>query len=252
MKLCPVTNLVRATEESSQGRFYEPVRGVSFDFGDTIVALDERLLLQKLEREGLSADLARLEAALPSARSAYNAAIADGAVNHPWKPFMRALLEHAGTQPASELERVVEALWLDQPRNNLWRKLLPGMPELCRELKMAGVPIGILTNSEGRAHMLAEELGLATLFETLIDSGVFGVAKPDARIFEAFAMDMHLPAAAIVHVGDSLRADVLGALGAGMQAIWFAGREEQAPPGVAVCEDSEALRAEFVRRGLLR
>jgi putative hydrolase of the HAD superfamily len=225
---------------------------VSFDFGDTIVALDERLLLQKLEREGLSAELARLEAALPSARSAYNAAIASGAANHPWKPFMRALLEHAGAEPASELERVVEALWLDQPRHNLWRKLLPGMPELCRELKAAGVPIGILTNSEGRAQLLAEELGLATLFEPLIDSGVFGVAKPDPRIFDAFATAMRLPAAEIVHVGDSLRADVLGALGAGMQAIWFAGREEQAPPGVAVCEDANALRAEFVRRGLLR
>ena len=65
----------RAVALSSGAAVVEQVRGVSFDFGDTIVALDERLLLLKLEREGFSAQLARLESALPSARSAYNAAI---------------------------------------------------------------------------------------------------------------------------------------------------------------------------------
>ena len=59
------------------------LRGVSFDFGDTIVALDERLLLQKIQRLGLSAPLARLELRFsrrvtPSAR-----AIANGDASHP-------------------------------------------------------------------------------------------------------------------------------------------------------------------------
>jgi HAD superfamily hydrolase (TIGR01549 family) len=226
-------------------------RGVSFDFGDTIVALDEALLLKKIEREGLTARLGRLEAAMQPARAAYDAAVAAGSADHPWKPFMKALLEHAEAQPASEIDRVVHALWLDQPKHNLWRKLLPGVPAVCRELAAAGVPIGILTNSEGKARTLVSELGLDDALGLVIDSGVLGVAKPDRRIFEAFAAAIGLPASEIVHVGDSLHADVRGAQAAGMDAIWFAGREMEAPPGVTVCADATGLRRALSLRGLL-
>jgi HAD superfamily hydrolase (TIGR01509 family) len=147
---------------------------------------------------------------------------------------------------------VVLALWLDQPKHNLWRKLLPGVPALCRELAAAGVPIGILTNSEGKARALVDELGLDDALGLVIDSGVLGFAKPDRRIFEAFAAAMGMPAAEIVHVGDSLHADVLGAQAAGMAAIWFAGRAEEAPPGVPVCKDAAELRSALEARGLLQ
>lgn len=228
-----------------------PIRGVSFDFGDTIVALDEALLLEKIERAGLTAALARLEAAVQPARAAYDAAVAAGTANHPWKPFMRALLAHAGAQPATEIDRVVHELWLDQPKHNLWRKLVHGVPALCRELAAAGVPIGVLTNSEGKARVLVDELGLDDALGLVVDSGVVGVAKPDRRIFEAFATAIDVPLREIVHVGDSLHADVLGARAAGMDAIWFAGRPEDAPPGVTVCQDAAELRSALSARGLL-
>lgn len=227
------------------------VRGVSFDFGDTIVALDEAELLSKIQREGLTAELARLEAAVGPARLAYDTAIANGTANHPWKPFMKALLEHAAARPAVDIDRVVDLLWLDQPRRNIWRKLLDGMPELCRDLARAGVPIAILTNSEGKARDLVQELNLDDAFQIVIDSGVVGVAKPDARIFAALVSAMGLAPGEILHVGDSLRADVLGARAAGLEAIWFAGRRDEAPPGVAVAADATELRAELARRGLL-
>ena len=227
------------------------IRGVSFDFGDTIVALDEAVLLEKITREGLFAPLARLQAAVPPARAAYDAAIAAGIANHPWKPFMKVLLEHAGAEPALEIDRVVHALWLDQPRHNLWRRLVPGVAALCRELARARVPIGILTNSEGKARDLVHDLGLGDVFELVIDSGVLGVAKPDPRIFAAFAAAMGLAANELVHVGDSLEADVLGASAAGFDAIWFAGRAAEAPPGVTVCANAAELRRAFSERGLL-
>jgi putative hydrolase of the HAD superfamily len=56
----------------------------------------------------------------------------------------------------------------------------------------------------------------------VIDSAVVGVSKPDPRIF-ALALDaLGLPGAdrgAIVHVGDSLRYDVAGALAAGVRPL---------------------------------
>ena len=227
-----------------------PIRGVSFDFGDTLVALDEALLLSKIEREGATATLARLEAAVAPARAVYDAAVAAGTASHPWKPFMRALLEHAGMEPAAELDRVVDALWRDQPRHNLWRKLLPGMPELCRELARAQVPIAILTNSEGKARALAVELGLDDAFDLVIDSGVVGFAKPDPRIFAELTGAMGLAPDEIIHVGDSLHADVLGARAAGLEAVWFGGRAGDAPEGVAVCANAAELRRALAARGV--
>jgi HAD superfamily hydrolase (TIGR01549 family) len=230
---------------------FSAVRGVSFDFGDTIVGIDERLLLEKIRREGLDAQLSALGLAIAPARRAYEEAIASRAASHPWKPFMKALLEHAAAEPRGEVDRVVDALWLDQPRLNLWRKLLPGIVELARELRAHRVPIGILTNSEGKAATLVRELGLDDTFEVVIDSGVLGVAKPDPAIFHAFAGALAMPPSEIVHIGDSLRADVHGALAVSMHAIWFAGSRDSAPPGVAVCENADELRNQLVRLRLL-
>jgi putative hydrolase of the HAD superfamily len=54
----------------------------------------------------------------------------------------------------------------------------------------------------------------------IVDSAVVGVAKPDPRIF-GFALDaLGVPAGgAVLHVGDSLRYDVAGALAAGLQPV---------------------------------
>jgi putative hydrolase of the HAD superfamily len=52
------------------------------------------------------------------------------------------------------------------------------------------------------------------------------VAKPDGRIFAAAARRLGLAPAQVLHVGDDAALDVLGALGAGMQAVWV-NRERQ-------------------------
>ena len=54
----------------------------------------------------------------------------------------------------------------------------------------------------------------------IVDSAVVGVAKPDPRIF-GFALDaLGVPAdGTVLHVGDSLRYDVAGALAAGLQPV---------------------------------
>ena len=142
---------------------------------------------------------------------------------------------------------MVHELWLDQPRHNLWRKLLPGVPALCRELAAAGVPIGILTNSEGKARALVDELGLNDAFDLVIDSGVVGVAKPDRGIFDAFAEAIGLDPSEIVHVGDSLRADVHRACGR-HDCNLVRRRADCAPAGVTVAADAVELRSALTRR----
>jgi putative hydrolase of the HAD superfamily len=54
----------------------------------------------------------------------------------------------------------------------------------------------------------------------ILDSAVVGVAKPDPGIFRIALDALNVPAdGTVLHVGDSLRYDVAGALAAGLQPV---------------------------------
>ena len=220
---------------------------ISFDLGQTLVELDEQLLADQAKRSGyvLEPSLARSEQ--DASWQAYNAAKAKGLVGFDaWSAFMRDLLTRvdlrlvAGRVPVSDEEReiFVRFLWSEQPNRNLWRRPIPGMLELVERLSARGTKMGVLTNSEGRAKELVDTVGFGKYMSAVVDSGVEGIEKPDARIFARMAESLACRASDVVHVGDSFEADVLGALGAGMTPIWFL-REPTTtlPPGVAWCRN---------------
>jgi putative hydrolase of the HAD superfamily len=151
---------------------------------------------------------------------------------------MTALLDGCGIAERA----LVDWLFVEQRRANLWRRPVAGMIELVDDLRAAGIAVGVISNSEGRLAELLAELGWGDRFACIADSGRLGVEKPDPRIFAWTVDRLGVPAAAIVHVGDSLAADVAGARGAGLRAIWFGGHT-RANAGVAACTDAAALRA---------
>ena len=55
--------------------------------------------------------------------------------------------------------------------------------------------------------------------EHVSDSGVVGVPKPDAAMFEATAAGLGLPCSRVCHIGDAGRYDADGAAAAGMLAV---------------------------------
>src|SRR5690606_32002677 len=123
-----------------------------------------------------------LEAALPEAWRAYDAACATH--SHPWHLLMRTILERGGVQLGTSMrDALVQWLWEEQPRLNLWRKPIAGMIELVRELAASGTTVAVISNSEGRLRQLAEELRWQDDFACIADSGLLGFAKPDPRIF---------------------------------------------------------------------
>lgn len=236
------------------------LRAISFDFGQTLASIDVDLLSEKLGRFDLRAPRERFERALGGAWTAYDEAVRAGLGGHPWRVFMRGLLVAAIEGAAeSELDRAVEFLWEDQPRQNLWRRPLPEMLDLVRELASLGVPYAILSNSEGKLRELVDEMGFGDLFPVLADSGRLGFEKPDKRIFDWVSRELGVPHDEILHIGDSLGADVMGALDAGYAAIWFRPEEfgmsapDRAPvrPEVAdrahVASNAREVRALFAR-----
>jgi len=63
--------------------------------------------------------------------------------------------------------------------------------------------------------------GLEDCFDSVIISGELGIGKPDVRVFQHAAEALEVPPSEIVMIGDSWERDVIGAVNAGMSAVWL-------------------------------
>lgn len=218
---------------------------ITFDAGQTLIDLDLPFLARRLAERGVRVDPAALAEAAPAAWRRYDELV-DASRGHPWQDLMQALLIGAGIADPAPL---AEWLWTEQPRANLWRRPIPDMVELARELAAAGATVAVLSNSEGRLAELLHEIGVADPFAAIIDSGRIGMEKPDRRIFDhALAVTGRTSG---IHIGDSWSADIEGALGAGWRAVWFGRRAVPVDdPRVAVAHGAADVRAALARWGV--
>ena len=213
---------------------------VTFDAGQTLIDLDLDFLARRLAERGVAVEPTALAAAAPAAWRRYDALV-DPAGGHPWRELMATLLGGAGVDVA-QLAPLVDWLWDEQPRANLWRAEIPGMVALARELAARGVRVAVLSNSEGRLAELLAEIGIGDVFAAVIDSGRIGIEKPDRRIFDHTLAVLGARGPGI-HIGDSWPADIAGALGAGWRGIWFGRRAHAvADPRVAIAHDAAGVR----------
>jgi len=65
------------------------------------------------------------------------------------------------------------------------------------------------------------KMGVGKLFQFSLQAGPAGKMKPYPDMFQLAAKRLKLAPAQILHIGDSHRADVMGALAAGCQAAWL-------------------------------
>ena len=91
--------------------------------------------------------------------------------------------------------------------------------------------LAVISNNFGNTRGWCDEYGLTPLLEAIIDSTVLGIAKPDARIFEAALSELGVAPAHAIYIGDSYSADMVGGKNAGMWTAWFVGNQ------VKPCED---------------
>lgn len=229
--------------------------GVTFDFGQVLAELDTEFLAKRVGERGARVTRERLDAASPAAWRVYDRAKREGKSGRDaWSAFMAALLTLGGTETSREsIEVLVDFLWAAQPTQNLWRRPIAGMLELVTELSGRGVPLAIVSNSEGHLAKLVSELGLSAAFPVVADSGVLGFEKPDRRIFEWAAERLGVETRDLIHVGDVWEADVEGALGVGARAIWVTNdtREVTLPGSVTACSGAAEIRARLASFHLL-
>ena len=96
----------------------------------------------------------------------------------------------------------------------------------------AQVPsLGLITNGAAAAQRAKiERFELAPFFDVIVVEGEAGVGKPDRRVFESALATVRVPAERALMAGDNYECDVLGALGAGLHAVWIDRNRRAATP----------------------
>ena len=82
-------------------------------------------------------------------------------------------------------------------------------------------PTVLVTNFYGNMPVVLKEFSLDKYFDTIVESSVVGIRKPDPRLFALGVEALGLPAEDIVVIGDSYRKDIFPARSLGCKAVWL-------------------------------
>jgi putative hydrolase of the HAD superfamily len=108
-----------------------------------------------------------------------------------------------------------------------WKLFADTAPTLAA-LKSRGLTLAVISNFDSRLDDVLRALGIDHYFDAIHLSTRLGAAKPDPAIFRA-ALDYHkVEAGHALHVGDSWREDIEGAVAAGLRAVWLDYSQSQA------------------------
>ncbi len=195
------------------------VQAVLFDAGGTLIRVDGERICRAAGVSFEPGDFAGIEA---RAVAAFRARL----LRHPGSRdaerlplYFDALLEGLGVGAPEERRAALERVSAEHRRANLWSRPGEGAAETLETLRGRGYRMAVVSNSDGRVRALLEAAGLLHWLEFVVDSAEVGVEKPDARIFHAATTRLSLPPGACLYAGDIYEIDVLGARGAGLEAV---------------------------------
>ncbi len=84
-------------------------------------------------------------------------------------------------------------------------------------------PMVLVSNFYGNIATVLDEFGFDGLFDSIVESAVVGVRKPDPRIFTLGVEALEMAPDEVVVVGDSYDKDIVAAKKAGCHTIWIKG-----------------------------
>lgn len=88
-----------------------------------------------------------------------------------------------------------------------------------KRIKSLNIPIIAVSNCTPWEAGGLDEIGLGEYIDKVYYSFLIGSAKPESKIFNYVQNDINLKPEQILHIGDTLEADVMGALAVGWRAI---------------------------------
>lgn len=191
------------------------VKVVLFDAGNTLVHVNLDEFRRLLRRHGCPEAAERVERAELVVRHRLDTAdtIAKTTDQSRWVLYYGSILDEIGAPRA-----ILDDLRAYHERTNLWDTVRPDTPAVLKRLRRRS-RLGVVSNSNGTVADVLARMGLAGHFETIVDSHVVGVEKPDPRIFEIALDRMKARPEEAVYVGDIYHVDVVGARRAGIRGI---------------------------------
>ncbi len=204
-------------------------RAVSFDVTGTLLGLPRlgELYAAAFRRHGFAVEATAMEEMVPAVWQELSirtrlgedrfTAHADGARGF-WRELVGRVAERLELPPPTPF--LAAELFERFARADSWEVFTDARATL-PALRAAGLRLAVVSNFDARLPRLLADAGLAASFDTVVYSEEVGVEKPHPAIFEELLERLELPAARVLHVGDSRRDDVEGARAVGMPALWL-------------------------------
>ena len=195
------------------------VRAICLDLDDTLWPVWPTIARAELALQGwlkLRAPRAAALVADSQARAALRQQVMEAHpdlhhdLSHQRQELIRLALHQCGEDTAHAPE-AFEIFFAERNRVDFYNDALPALAQMAARFPLLAV-------SNGNADLA--RVGVDHLFAGSVSARDAGVAKPDGRIFAAAASRLGLAPEQVLHVGDDPALDVLGALAAGMQAVW--------------------------------
>jgi len=212
------------------------VSAILLDAGGVLVFPEPANLLPHLREAGVDPDLSALERAHYHAMAAQDRQATPPEPSTWWRDYLTTYVAACGVNQTRCEQLAAEIA--GHPQRYGWAHAGAGVKDGLRALGGLGLPMGVVSNSNGTVERDLRSTGVcyaaagrgtevgrgagdgAVLMGVILDSAVVGVAKPDPGIFRIALDALNVPAdVSVLHVGDSLRYDVAGAIAAGLQPV---------------------------------
>ena len=130
--------------------------------------------------------------------------------------YEQLILETAGIPVSIDLAQRVWKMAMSVPKDFV---LFDDTIRALEELREAGYKVGVIANPRRDLNELCQRVGLSPYLDFMVGSEEAGMEKPHPPIFMAALKKLDAAPQEVVHVGDQIRSDVMGAQGVGMQAV---------------------------------
>jgi putative hydrolase of the HAD superfamily len=213
------------------------ISAILLDAGGVLIFPQPDLLRPPLQALGLSPDVAAFERAHYQAMVVQDTATAPPVAGTWWREYLTGYFAACGVAADQCRELATEVGAATAGR--AWTHVGTGAMAGLRALAAFGLPMGVVSNSDGTVQAELRRLGVCHTPDqpdqpdapdqpeqqsipvgVVVDSTVAGVAKPSPAIFGIALDALGVPASGtVLHVGDSLRYDVAGARAAGLEPV---------------------------------
>lgn len=146
-----------------------------------------------------------------------------------WREFNRIIFRTAGLdwEAAEEMAVAMQSAFNEGRLN----RAAPDTVSATRRLRSAGLKLGVVSNAVAEMDHVLRVCGITDEVDHISISANVGWEKPDPRIFADCTDALGVLPQRVIHVGDSLNADIRGAEAAGLGGSVLMLNGKKPPPG---------------------